>query len=85
MDGQRRVSLGPFINHAHSYQFERRIDGLVKLGFAPHGVLSEQLSTTDGEFFGSPLAYSGSGSDITSKWQVLMPAPRVVETISCRH
>ena len=30
---------------------ERRIDGLVKLGFAPHGVLSEQLSTNGGEFF----------------------------------
>ena len=66
-------------------KFERRIDGLVKLGFAPHGVLSEQLSTTGGEFFGSPLAYSGSGSNIATKWQVLMPAPRVAETISCHH
>ena len=66
-------------------KFERRVDGLVKLGFIPHWALSEQLSTTDGEFFGSPLAHSGSGSDITSKWQALVPGPRVAETVSGRH
>jgi hypothetical protein len=66
-------------------KFERRVDGLVKLGFAPHGVLSEQLLTTGGGFFGSPLGYSGSGSDITSKLQALVPGPRVAETVSGRH